>query len=278
MPPGGLKIKMVNVIPMSGSGSRFVEAGYALPKPLILVSGRPMILSVIDGLPGADKWIFIVREEHIRDYGIDKIIRNRLPEAIIVPDPNPHGQATSAMLALPYLNPEEDVLFSACDNAFLYDRAKFSELKNRADVDAILWTFTKDELLTAKPEAWGWARLEADGETIADMSIKTPVSGELFNDHAVVATFYFKKTKQFKEACELMMKEEYKINGEYYLDALPVFYRKMGLRTVIFDVDLYVGWGKPADLRKYEELEKNYLSGKVDGWVWKKYFDIVYKK
>lgn len=263
---------------MSGSGSRFAEAGYVLPKPLIPVSGEPMILRVIDALPEADKWIFIVREEHIKDYGVDKVILGRVPGAIIITDPNPHGQATSAMLALQGINPEEDVLFAACDNGFLYNHDKFLELKKREDVDAILWTFTKDELLAAKPEAWGWAKLGRDGETIDDMSVKVPVSGEPFNDHAVVATFYFKKAKQFKEACELMIKEEYKINGEYYLDALPIFYKKLGLRTVIFDVDLYVGWGKPADLEKYEKTEKLYLSGKEAAGPWKEYFDVTYKK
>jgi hypothetical protein len=142
-----------------------------------------------------------------------------------------------------------------------------------------MWTFTKEDALTAKPEAWGWVKLEDDGLTIKDMSVKVPVSTNPFNDHAVVATFYFKRVKQFKEACGLMIKEEYKINGEYYVDSLPIFYKKLGLKTVIFDVDLYVGWGKPADLHKYEELEYQYhygnlkknAGGKDKFWV--KYFD-----
>ena len=31
------------VIPMAGRGSRFAEAGYVMPKPLIDVFGHPMI-------------------------------------------------------------------------------------------------------------------------------------------------------------------------------------------------------------------------------------------
>ena len=274
---------MANVIPMSGSGSRFAAEGYILPKPVIPASGAPMILTIIDALPPSDKWIFVVRKEHIDNYGIDKVILKKLPGAIIVPEEKPVGQATSCMLALSYLDPEEDVLIAACDNSFLYDEEKFSALKKRSDVDMVLWTFTKNELLLSKPEAWGWVRLDEDGETIADMSVKIPVSDTPFNDHAVVATFYFKKAKQFKDACELMIGENYRINNEFYVDSLPIFYKKLGLKSVIFDVDLYVGWGKPADLHRYEELEYLYVYGDLktredaESKLWVKFFDSIYK-
>ena len=39
------------IIPMSGLGKRFVEAGYALPKPMISVDGFPMIKHVVDLFP-----------------------------------------------------------------------------------------------------------------------------------------------------------------------------------------------------------------------------------
>jgi len=38
------------LIPMAGAGSRFIDAGYDLPKPLIDVCGKPMIGRVIDSL------------------------------------------------------------------------------------------------------------------------------------------------------------------------------------------------------------------------------------
>ena len=38
------------IIPMAGKGSRFSEAGYKNPKPLIDVNGKPMIARVIENL------------------------------------------------------------------------------------------------------------------------------------------------------------------------------------------------------------------------------------
>lgn len=240
---------------MSGLGSRFADVGYILPKPLIPVSGQPMIYQVIDSMPPADKWIFVVRTEHITNYHIDKLILRKVPGAIIVPEEKPLGQAPSCMLALPHLGPEESMFITACDNSFLYNREKHQKLINDPTVDAIIWTFTKNKLLSAKPEAWGWVKVAGDGQTIEDMSVKIPVSDTPFNDHAVVATFYFKRAKEFKEAYELMVKENYCIKNEFYVDSIPILYKKLGKKSVIFDVDLYVGWGKPQDLYEYEMWE-----------------------
>ena len=42
--------KLNVLIPMAGAGSRFQQAGYTFPKPLIDVEGKPMIQTVVDNL------------------------------------------------------------------------------------------------------------------------------------------------------------------------------------------------------------------------------------
>lgn len=247
---------MANVIPMAGEGSRFSEAGYLLPKALIPVSGKPMIARVIEALPPAEKSIFIVRQEHIHQYGIDKIIQELLPTATVISvTKTTEGQACTAMLAMPYLSPDDDMFIAACDNSFVYNRKRYEQLKSDPTIDAIIWTFTKEKLLEQKPTAWGWVKLETDDLTIEDMSVKVPVSDTPYNDHAVVATFYFKKASEFQTAYDLMVQVNYRINNEFYVDSMPIFYKKLGKRSVIFDVDLYVGWGKPQDLYEYQWWE-----------------------
>ncbi|MDP1729342.1 MAG: sugar phosphate nucleotidyltransferase [archaeon] len=245
---------MINLIPMAGLGTRFSETGYRLSKPLIPVSGMPMILKVIKDLPKADKWIFVMRKEHIAQ-GVDLLIKKELPNAIFLVDTSPTGQAGSCMVAKPYINNDDELFIAACDNGFLYDNQKFNILKKRPDVDCIIWTFTKRDVLKKNPHSWGWYQLEEDNETIKEISVKSPISDNPYNDHAVVATFYFKKGKDFVTAIESMIKENYKINNEFYVDAVPKFLKKMNKKSIIFDVDLYVGWGKPEDLHDYEKIE-----------------------
>ncbi|MFH1424498.1 MAG: sugar phosphate nucleotidyltransferase [archaeon] len=260
---------MANIIPMAGEGTRFVEAGYDLPKPLIPVSGKPMILRVVENLPETDKWIFLVRKEHIDEHEIDKILKDNVPGAIIVPvEETTEGQASTCMLAMPHLEPDEPMFIASCDNSFLYDKKKYVELTQDESVDAIIWTFTQSELLREKPESWGWVVLGEKNE-VKDMSVKTPVSDNPFNDHAVVGTFYFKRAGDFEAAYNMMVEEKFRVNNEFYVDSIPKFYNKMGKKSIIFDVELYVGWGKPKDLKEYEKIELE----KDKPLIWKRYFE-----
>ena len=49
------------IIPMSGIGKRFMDAGYLEPKPLIIVDGKPIIEHVIGLFPKINKILFISR-------------------------------------------------------------------------------------------------------------------------------------------------------------------------------------------------------------------------
>ncbi len=258
---------------MAGLGSRFAEVGYLLPKALVPVSGQPMITQVIKRLPEATKTVFIVRSEHIQKFGIDEVIKEASPNARIIElSETTEGQATTCLLGLDGVADEEEVFISACDNTFLFDEAKFAALRAQPDVDCIVWTFTKDELLTAKPTAWGWVKLAPDNRTIADMSVKVPVSSDPFNDHAVVATFWFRKAGDFRAAYAKMVEENYRINNELYVDSMPIFMQKLGKKSVIFPVDLYISWGKPADLHLYDLREHEYKIGRPHNQAWANFF------
>ncbi len=264
---------MINIIPMAGLGSRFSQEGYLLPKPLIPVSGLPMISQVIRHLPTAAETVFIVRDEHISEYAIDKVIKKESPNARIIGlSKTTDGQATTCLLGLEGVPDDEEVFISACDNSFLFDDSKFATLRADPSIDCIVWTFTKDELLTAKPTAWGWVKLAEDGKTIANMSVKVPVSDTPFNDHAVVATFWFRRATDFKAAYAKMVEEDYRINNEFYVDSMPIFMKKIGKKSVIFPVDLYVSWGKPADLHLYDLREYEHSISHDKNEVWRKFF------
>ena len=273
---------MVNIIPMAGLGSRFSKEGYLLPKPLIPVSGKPMIIHSIRQMPKADKWIFIVRKEHVEEYSINKIIQAEIKDAIIIEiEETTEGQASTCMLAMSHVDDNDEVFVAACDNSFLFNEKKFNELREREDVDAVVWTFTQDTLLADNPQAWGWIKVAEDGEIVEDVSVKIPVSETPFKDHAVVATFYFKRAGDFKDAYNAMYAENYRINNEFYVDSIPIFMNKLGKKSVIFDVDLYVGWGKPGDLYQYQLKEFEYQLKKVKHEIsdgpWDNFFALIEK-
>ena len=268
---------------MAGEGTRFSSEGYTLPKALIPISGVPMIIKAIRDMPKSDKWIFMVRKDHIDDYKIDEVIKSEIPDAIIISvSKTTQGQACTCMLGEKYLEPGEPVFIAACDNGYVYDKEKYNQLQNDDEIDSIVWTFTKREKLKRNPNAWGWCVLDSDEETIKDMSVKIPVSDDSYNDHAVVATFWFKRAKDFINSVNLMIKEDYRIKNEFYVDSVPIFLNKLKKKSVIFDVQHYFGWGTPKDLYDYQKLEffckcgiepKGISEENLRLWpLWKKYF------
>lgn len=241
---------------MAGRGKRFSEQGYSLPKPLIPINGIPMIYKVIDCLPQASKWIFVVRQEHIDEFSIDKVIKKKIPDAIITVDKDLLGGA-SIFCAEQYIPDNEDVFIAGCDMGFLYNKEEFEKLK-KSEYDCILWTFTKDKRISQNPKAWGYAVLEPDSIQIKNMSVKIPISDNPYNDHVVAATFWIKSKKLLYEAIRTMMKYEIKTNNEYYLDNLPLAFKLLGKKSCIFDVDLLIGWGTPQEFHEFEKYDYYY--------------------
>ena len=52
-----------------------------------------------------------------------------------------------------------------------------------------------------------------------------------------------------------------KINGEYYVDMLINDAIALGLRCVVFEIDYYICWGTPDDLRTFQ-----YWQSCFNGW------------
>ena len=50
------------LIPMAGKGSRFKKENYKLSKPLIPISGIPMVIQAVKSLPKTNTYFFIALE------------------------------------------------------------------------------------------------------------------------------------------------------------------------------------------------------------------------
>ena len=72
------------ILPLAGKGSRFTKENYELPKPLIEVSGKPMIIQAVNSIPKTKNHIFICLEEHIKNYKLEKVLSNNYPESKVI--------------------------------------------------------------------------------------------------------------------------------------------------------------------------------------------------
>ncbi len=247
---------MTNLVPMAGEGKRFKDVGYTTPKPLIPVSGKPMIIQAIKGMPPSDKWIFVCRKEHVENHKIDEILRKEIPNAqIITIDKTTEGQAATCLLAKDLIDKNEPLYIGTCDATKVWDLNKWNNLIADKSIDAVIWTFTKQFNLLINPKAWGWIDVD-ENNVVKNVSVKVPISENPYNDQAVIGAFWFRTGQLFIDMAEELIRRNIRINNEFYVDSIPNVMLEHGMKVVTFVVDKYIGWGIPTDLKTYEYWEE----------------------
>ncbi|MDE6319662.1 MAG: nucleotidyltransferase, partial [Lachnospiraceae bacterium] len=143
----------------------------------------------------------------------------------------------------------EPLLIAGCDNGMDIDGKTFINITK--ECDCIVFTYRHNEAVLQNPNAYGWMLADEAGN-ITGTSIKKAISDTPMEDPAVVATFWFRKAKVFLEATAKMIREDDRVNGEFYVDQTVKHVLDLGYRAKIFDIDRYVGWGTPADYEGYQ--------------------------
>jgi NDP-sugar pyrophosphorylase family protein len=244
------------VIPMAGLGKRFADEGYALTKPLIPISGRPMALQAIGDLPPAKNQSFVLRADMPGLEAIEEALLSTYPNCAVTLVPGvTEGQACSALIGLDVLEKAvliEDlnpVTFSACDNGVLFDEDAYQALIDNPLIDIIVWGVRGHANAIRRPEMFGW--INSDNGKIQNITVKTPLGSPL-TDPIVIGTFTFKKNTQARDAINSLFARNGRINGEFYLDSCINDAIEMGLSCHLFEVDSFISWGTPNDLKTFE--------------------------
>ncbi len=253
------------IIPMAGAGQRFADAGYKISKPAIPTTDRrtgkmlPMVVCATKDLPGVksdgSNITYIDRTFHKKD-GVENVIKAHFPNAnFITVDRLTEGQACTCMLAKEQINNDEPLLIAGCDNGMVIDEVKFEKMTKECDV--LAFTYRHNQAVLAKPDAYGWMIVDdKDLCRISGVSIKKAISNTPMEDHAIVATFWFKRGSDFVRATEKMILEDDRVNNEFYVDQVMKHCLELEMDARVFEIERYIGWGTPKDYEEYEATLK----------------------
>lgn len=244
----------VNLIPMAGLGERFSREGYETTKPLIPVSGKPMVLQAAGDLPTAHHNRFVLRRDMPDVDTTLETLRAAFPiVSTVILDRATDGQARTALLGWqsdPKLADLPGPLtVGACDNGALYRAEAFEELLADQSVDVIVWVARGYPNAARHPKMYGWVK--CDGDVVTGVSIKAPLSDPA-TDPIITGTFTFRRGSDFECAVERLIAREGAVNGEYYLDSCIEDALALELSVRAFEIDSYLCWGTPNDLRTFE--------------------------
>ena len=234
--------KMNILIPMAGAGSRFQQAGYTFPKPLIDVEGKPMIQVVVENLNIEANYIYVVQKSHREKFNLDTMLNLITPGCRIVETEGiTEGAACTALLAKDLIDSDSPLFFANSDQFVEWDSNEFMYKMNETDCDGGIVTFR-----SAHPK-WSFAKIDERG-LVTEVAEKNHIS-----DIATVGFYYWKKGSDFVKYAESMIEKEIRVNNEFYV--CPVFNEAIGddKQIRIFDVDKMWGLGTPEDLKHFLE-------------------------
>ncbi len=241
---------MEAIIPMAGKGSRFSKE-YDLPKPLIPVDGKDMVVQSSVWLPPCQRMIFVCLEEHLKRHSIKSRLLEAFSNAEIVSLPGmTEGQACSCAEGIwkAGVSDNEPLIISNCDMSTDYDLNMFYDLLSEQP-DVVVWGFKHTPCSRDNPKAFSW--VEEDNGQVKRVSMKEPVSDNPWEDYAMTGTFWFKSSRLFLDGLDEIYKQERTTNGEYYVDNVVDELVYQGKDVRVFEVKYFICWGTPEYLHDY---------------------------
>lgn len=234
-------MKLTVVITMAGLGSRFREAGYAVPKYQIEAHGKTLFEWSMESLAGfydaENEYIFVVRKEDEAESFIRETCR-KLGIAnvkVVSIDYLTDGQATTAMLAAPFWDKESALLIYNIDTYVEAGQMRGDQIAG----DGFIPCFHADG------EHWSFAKLDEAGKVV-EVREKVRIS-----DNCTLGAYYFKSCGLYEQLYEEYYTSDEKLEkGEKYVAPLYNYLISKGgdVRISIVDYDRVHVLGTPKEL------------------------------
>lgn len=247
------------VVPMAGRGSRFANAGFSIPKPLIPVGGKPMIQWVIENVRPAQahRFTFICLKEHLATYsGVAETLRALCPDCnIVTVDQVTEGAACTVLLAKEFIDNEDALMIANADQFVELQIDAYLAEMDAQQADGLIMTFEADH------PKWSYCRMGEHGR-VTEVIEKKVVSNE-----ATVGIYNFRRGSDFVRAAEQMIAADIRTNNEFYVapayNELIAEGTKVGVARTGREYEGMYGLGTPEDLAFFKAT-RIYDNSRVD--------------
>jgi len=238
---------------MAGRGQRFVDAGYADPKPLIPLRGVAMTQVVIENIrPRCEhRFIFLCLEEHLRSFKLASRLNEWSPGCqVISVAKTTEGAACTVLLARELIDHDDALMIANCDqwvDIDINDYLRAMDADSRPD--GLIMTMWADH-----PK---WSYVDLDAERL----VRRVVEKEVISNDATVGIYNFRRGADFVRAADDMIARNLRVNGEFYV--APAYNQLIagGARIGVYNVgredDGLHGLGTPADLQRFEQSPRS---------------------
>ena len=233
------------IIPMAGNGNRFPKDQY-LPKPLIDVNGKPMIVRAIESLNIQNaQWHFIIRKDNFTNAVKDIISKVVANARFVEVEKTTEGPACSALLFREYINNDSELVIANCDQIMEWSSDLFFHNVRLYDGAVVTYYSDTDKNSYVKLDRKGHAIQLAEKEVISNISLN--------------GIHYWKKGQYFVDSAESMIAADDRApNGEFYI--APTYNYMISTDKIVgihhIPNEQHHAVGVPVDLERFLKYEK----------------------
>ncbi len=231
------------VIPMAGRGSRFSDAGYTNPKPLIDINGKHMIEVVIENLkPKCEhRFIFVCQEDHVKEYDLETIFSKSCENfEMVMINGVTDGAAVTVLKARGFFERNEPLMIANSDQWIDIDINDYLEDMTTRELDGSMLT------MKANDPKWSYAKVNTSG------AVSEVIEKVVISDEATVGIYNFKSGSDFCRFADYMIDKNIRSNGEFYVAPVYTFMAAennlIGIYNIGDEGNGMYGLGTPDDL------------------------------
>ena len=241
------------IIPMAGSGARFMRSGYTEPKPLIKVDNKRIIEYILDMFDKVnDEFIFICNNVHLYTTDMYRILKGLVPNCTII-EINPHRLGPVHTLLessmSKYIDDNEQVIVSYCDNPYLWDYKYF---KDNTKADGYIMSHQGFHPHRLSSTYMAHIKTDSNSNQVLAIKEKEPYTIKPMEEHASTGTYYFKKGTYLKEYCEELIEKNIHYNGEFHLTLVYNLMIRDNLTVEVYPTDFVTVFGTPEELENFK--------------------------
>jgi dTDP-glucose pyrophosphorylase len=246
---------MIILVPISVKSRFFSDEDYPFPKPLIEVSGKPMIERVIDNLSTIAEdlhFVFIVAQDDVARYSMDSTLRllTKGKCDIVALHSQTQGSLCSCLMAIDFIDQDHELLIVNGDQILNVDiNAALLQIRT-AKAGAGVVTFD-----SVHPR-WSYVKLDENGNAVQAEEKK------VISRNAVAGFYYFRRGAEFVQSAMATIEADRSVDGIFYVaPCLNEIILKGGIvATHQIERENYLSFYSPA---KISEFEDQLLSGSI---------------
>jgi dTDP-glucose pyrophosphorylase len=243
---------MQYLIPAAGRGSRFTDAGFEKPKPLIELHGIPLIVWVLANFDyqSNDTINIVVQRDSFDTLYLEKYISalSVKPNFIYLEEIT-DGAARTVLHATKFLDPKLPMTVANSDQYVSVNLDNYIKLASNQEYDGCILT------MRASSNKWSYISVN-NSDQVSRVVEKQEISNE-----ATVGIYSWRNVEKFISSFESMVAANDRVNGEFYLAPTYNYMIEEGQKISYLNVgeinlDVH-GLGTPEDFAKFESNSKS---------------------